>query len=136
MELYATVDNNNIENILALEIDIFSTNISSAVTLNGISCTRYKVARPSSSSKSGLTDDGKNVIIKIGSETTDDFTVPINMLLKNLKLLGFNTSSRTLRKSVNVDNDNFLRGPDMIDLDMNVPLSFKRANTVVNLGRL
>jgi len=136
MELYATVDNSNIENILALEIDIFDTNVSSAVTLNGISCTRYKVARPSSSSKSGLTDDGKNVIIKIGSETTDDFTVPINMLLKNLKLLGFNTSSRTLRKSVNVDNDNFLRGPDMIDLDMNVPLSFKRANTVVNLGRL
>lgn len=137
MNLYAITSNNT---VISLEIDLFDTAIGPTnVSINGNTYTRYKVTRPSSSdkSKSGLTNDGMSVIVKNGTTTVDTNTVPIDLLFKNLHKLKFNILSQTLTANTTEGYDiASLSVLDTKPLDTTIPLAFKRANTVVNLGRL
>ena len=154
MYLYAVVDSNSSAEtykVVSLELGKLATTaptssstFSSSVNINGKQYTKYVVARPSSKYLSGISDDGKSIIIKDGTNTSDDNVIPIEIAFKNVNKLGFNVTSRTLRARSAAENGPDAVGTtlselqffDPITLDMSIPMSFKRANTVVNLGRL
>lgn len=89
--------------------------------------TWYLVKKPGTNA-SGLTTDMKSVYLSDGS------TVEISKIMKHINNMIFNSNTGVLRVDPGYTTD--LKWDLPITLPTDIPMAFKRANTVVNLGRL
>lgn len=101
----------------------------------------YIVKKPDSSSESGLSLDGKGVYLSdVNTPSTMENPVDLFKIIKHIDNLIYNMITKTIRRDPNWVDENGnlkdLKVDQAIELPSDTPMAFKRANTVVNLGRL
>ena len=125
---YATI-NETLSDTEQVVIGLFFDNRNNAdydITRGETRIRCYKVKK-SGTNNSGLTDDMKSVYLG------DNTTIEISRLMRHINHVTFNPTTGVLSKYPGRRDVDF---DVAITIPTDIPMAFKRANTVVNLGRL